>query len=302
MAYHKNIKFIYYRLFSSDLRRHEIFSFIDMIPQFERMPLIDRIHEIDGDKYRLENLERSIFNEIRVYHLRFMKLEEVNLPNLSYDNYESEPLVLEEGQYLGTPLHVLYDIDNEVFMIQQNRPSMNERKLNEYVNYWVHAMNLLDDRHIIEFRPIISNHGVINNGSYKKIELSFANIQEAEIDDNTNLHELINCYQKYGALTGSITISIGHRINNQLNSEEVNSLTQDIINNRGLFNNAKVYYREHDYSGFIDLIEEIMQDTICFIIERRTTLALVTVQISMLDRYAQRINEIMNELGEIDEE
>lgn len=302
MAYNKDIKFVYYRLFSSDLSRHEIFSFIDMIPLFERMPLIDRIHEISGDKYRLENIETSTQNGIRVYHLRFMKLDEVNLPNLSYDNCESEPLVLEDGQYIGTPLHVLYDIDNEIFMIQQNRSSMTVRKLNEYVNYWVHVMNLLDDRHIIEFRPIISNHGIINNGSYTKIELGFANIQEMEIEDNTNLHELINCYQRYGALTGAITLSIGHRTSNQLNSEEVNSLTREIVNNRGLFKNAKVYYKEHDYSGFIDLIEEIMHDSIRFSIERRTSLALVTVQISMLERYCNRINEIMNELGERDEE
>lgn len=297
MAYTKHIKFIYYRLYVSDLKTRKLFSMVGLINRILRYNLKSRIEKIGEDRYRLENIETETRNNIDFYHLRFMKLDDANIPNLSYENDESVPLTLRNGQYIGTALHVLYDISNEIFMIQQNRSSMTIGKLNEYINRWGHKLNLVKDNQFLSFDPILSKKGLCDTGECTKIYMNFANIQQADVPDNTALHHIANFYNMYSGLTGCITISIGHNTSKQLNGEQVRLLSNEISNNRNMFKSAKIYYKTDDYSGFVDLIEDIMHDIIQFDIEKRTVLSLALAQEGMLKRYLSKIINILEELG-----
>ena len=141
------------------------YSLVPLISAIDSLPLKERIREIDHDKYRLEDIYLDDYMGINCYHLRFMRLDEANIPNMSYDDRESAPLELNDGEYLGTPLHILYDIDNEIFMIQQSRTTMSIGKLNRYLSQMAISLNLFDGGSFIEFRPIISiskiGHGAI---------------------------------------------------------------------------------------------------------------------------------------------
>lgn len=102
-------------MFQSDLTESTVYSLVEIIPHIKKMTLKERILKIDHDKYRLENIETEAKNGINFIHLRFMRLDEANIPNLSYEDRESTPLELQDGEYLGTPLHVLYDINNDFY-------------------------------------------------------------------------------------------------------------------------------------------------------------------------------------------
>ena len=56
MSYIKHIKFVYYRLFVSDLSNSQIFSLVELIGNIENYSLKKRILTINDDKYRLENI------------------------------------------------------------------------------------------------------------------------------------------------------------------------------------------------------------------------------------------------------
>lgn len=296
MAYQKHIKFIYYRLFVSDLKNSKLFSMVELINCILEYDLKSRIKKIGDNKYRLENIETETRNNIDFYHLRFMKLDDANLPNLSYENDESVPLTLRDGQYIGTALHVLYDISNEIFMIQQNRSSMTIGKLDEYINSWAHKLNLITDKQFLSFNPILSKKSLCDTGECTKIYMNFANIQKADVSDNTALHHIANFYNMYSGLTGCITISIGHNTSKQLNGEQVRLLSKEISDNRNLFKSAKIYYKTDDYSGFVDLIEDVIHDIIQFNIEKRTVLSLALAQEGMLKRYLSKVRNILEEL------
>lgn len=293
----KNVKYIYYQLFQSNLVEDNVYSLLEIINHLAQLSLRERIIEIDNDKYRLENINPERINNINFVHLRFMRLDEANIPNLSYENQESSPLVLQDGEYLGTPLHVLYDVTNEVCMIQQSRTTMTVGKLNKYLNSYVHRLNLLEDGYFIEFRPILSLSGVRDGAIYSKIELRFANIERVQLNDNSDLHRIIDVYNDYQAITGSITMSLGHYKSRQLLGRKVRLLSRDVERNKEILKSAKLHYKAEDYSGCIDLIKDIIGDEINFDIEKRSSLSFDYAKREMLQRYLLKYNAILNELN-----
>lgn len=293
----KPVKYIYYQLFQSNLEEDKVYSLLEIIKHLAQTSLKERIIEIDYDKYRLENIKPESINNINFVHLRFMRLDEANIPNLSYENRESSPLVLQDGEYLGTPLHILYDVTNEVCMIQQSRTTMTVGKLNKYLNSFVHSLNLLGKDYFIEFRPILSLSGVRDGAVYSKIELRFANIERAQISDNTDLQKIIDVYNDYQAITGSITMSLGHYTSRQLLGRKVRMLSRDVERNKEALRSARLYYKTEDYTGCVDLIQDIIGDEINFDIEKRSSLSFDYAQREMLQRYLSKLNEILNELN-----
>lgn len=293
----KNVTYIYYQMFQSDLTESTVYSLVEIIPHIKKMTLKERILKIDHDKYRLENIETEAKNGINFIHLRFMRLDEANIPNLSYEDRESTPLELQDGEYLGTPLHVLYDINNEIFMIQQNRTTMTVGKLGNYLNTLAHNLGLISKSIFIEFRPIISLGRVRDGAVYTKIVMNFANIEQTPTTDNSDLHRLIEVYNNFQAVTGSVIISLGHYKSKQLLGDKVRNFSRDIENNRDALKSAKIYYKTDDYSGFIDLIEDVLRDEIKFDIKKRSSLSFDYAKSEMMQRYLVRINAILQELN-----
>lgn len=292
----KPIKFIYYQMFKSNLSDDDKYSLVQLISAIDSLPLKERIREIDHDKYRLEDIYLDDYKGINCYHLRFMRLDEANIPNRSYDDRESTPLELNDGEYLGTPLHILYDIDNEIFMIQQSRTTMSIGKLNRYLSQMATSLNLFDGGSFIEFRPIISKSKIGNGAIYKKIDLKFANIERAYIEDTTDLKRIIGVYNDFEAVTGEVIISLGHYRTKQLADKKVRNLCNEIGQNKDYFKSATVSYSSSDGSGIIDLIEDVVKDEISFDIEKRKSLEFIQARNEMLNRYTVRRNEIIHEL------
>lgn len=296
MSYTKRIKFMYYRPFLFSDSGDMIFSLLEIIANIDKQPLKSRIKQFGDNKYRLENIEREHRNNIDFCHLRFMKLDDANLPNLAYEDDRSVPLTLCDGQYLGTALHVLYDVTNDVLMVQQNRNGMGLAKINEYFNAWAHELELVSDSRSVELYPIYSTSGLENVNGYTKVLLKFANLLDAHVPDNSRLRDVISYFHRYEALSGSITIGVGHHTSQRLNSEEMRALSQDISENRHAIKSAQFHYKTEDYTGFVDLIENVMHDVIQFEIERRTVLSLINAQQGMLNRYFERLPDILKEL------
>lgn len=292
----KPIKFVYYRMFSND--DIQPYSIVEIIDAINQMTLMERIRIIDHDRYRLENIYAERINDTDFIHLRFMRLDFANIPNISYDNRESVPLPLDEGQYLGTPLHVLYDVSHQIYMVQQNRTTMSVGKLSQYINIIAHDIGLLNGNTLIELRPIISRNRLRDGAIFSKIELRFANIAEARIDDRTDLFRIVNLYNNYNALTGSIVLGLGHSRNNQLNNQNVRRLCNEIVEYRENITSAKVFYHTDEYQGFINLIKDVINDELRFELEPRQCLTREYAQTEMLQKFIERLPVLLQELGE----
>lgn len=71
----------------------------------------------------------SITLEGDCYHLIFDRLFDNELPIITELSGESTPLEIEQGEYIGNSVSLLYDSTNHLFMIQRNRDSLGPKAL-----------------------------------------------------------------------------------------------------------------------------------------------------------------------------
>ena len=63
-----------------------------------------------------------------------MKLRDTNIPSIVKKEEEAKPLELEDDEYIGEDLVMIYDPKNQVAMIQSNRFAFSKGKLEKYLN------------------------------------------------------------------------------------------------------------------------------------------------------------------------
>lgn len=64
-----------------------------------------------------------------MWSFRFMKLREDNIPSIVRENQEAEAIKLDPDEYIGEGLHMLYDNETGIVMLQVNRFSLGLKRL-----------------------------------------------------------------------------------------------------------------------------------------------------------------------------
>lgn len=130
MAKVKKVGFNFFRPVISNNKDQNYFSFTDI---FENIRL-DYIkgRSTDDEKYKLvytyngepaRLADISIDVETQQYHLVFERLD-YQVPSRTTLHGDSEALELEDDEYIGHDVNVLYDSLNHIFMIQRNRSAI----------------------------------------------------------------------------------------------------------------------------------------------------------------------------------
>lgn len=222
------------------------------------------------------------------YSIRFYKLRETNIPSKIKVGNEAEPIDLDEDEYIGEDMNLLYDRNLGVCMIQSNRMSIGVKRIAEWMS------KDCEQGSRVSFLPIYgkTSAAFLRKKKVRTIDISFGNIKESE--SNQSLGDIIRGVKKFDGLTGHITISVGRKRNSELSIQNTTELIEELDGNRDGIKSAKIRMKD-DENGrmeIVDLFEDVLHDYIPFEIEVKKNLDFDEEHRAMLSCYKNRIEEI----------
>lgn len=294
----KTIKFQYYRLFECCGDNSKLYDFMKLLSKICPLKLADRIKKVSNDKARLEDVVINKANS-NFYAMRFMKLTEYALPHRCKENQQSEDIKLDDDEYIGQDVNVIYDKSIQVFLIQKNRGSLSIKALDQYLNCFYDG----GDNSYLELQPILNtvDPQKLKNTTYKRIEFTFANLEKVKCPDSKNFKKLISTFNDYEGVNATVSISLGRtkkKENKSLNHETVNEAIDEVKNGQVGVDGLKLKYVDSDdLSQIYDLFDNILYETIGYSLEPRTTLAFDYCTDKMSEVFFARLPSIYKLIG-----
>lgn len=274
MSYTKLVKFDYCQLYYKIKKKDRDFKLFDievLINEISEKKLEREVITVyEGCKVRVEKFD---FHDSDVlWTLRILRLREDNLSFIVRPDEEAKPIELGEDEYLGEDMTMLFDVDNNIAMIQRNRYALGFKNLQKLMQKILNKENLL-----IEIRPItkIVDANTIRRDYFKSIEIRFANLKHQDINVmGGSLGTIINAYRALNGGGGAFIVNLGRTKRESLAKEPVRELISDIQQNKELLNAAilKAKDAEDNDIDIINLFDNVYSVFISFELAERTSL------------------------------
>lgn len=291
----RNIKYQYFKM-DSQVRLNGnwvdegAFDFISWIDYVDKHDLEQKTIELKDTKARIEKIQ--FFKEYNVWIVRFMKLREENLPYLAKEKYDAEDIPLQPDEYIGEDMYMLYDIDNQIAMIQSNRFSLGISRLGEFL---IKSQKEKDKR--IRLWPIKDNVDItsLNKIAYRTFELGFSNIENIAGIGKSALGDILKSYRKVCGVSGTIKIGVGRAKDGALDAIEIEKMIAEVQGCENI-TSARVKIRDDDSSRIevIDLLDETVSDIITYELAPRESLSFETATTRMLEKYQRKKGKIVD--------
>lgn len=296
----KDFKFQYYfiNVFDGDKKQQTLFNFAPFITKFLGLSKSNHVININDFKAKIEKIGQV---QERFIHINFVKMIDKALPKKVYaDDRESLDIEFKDDEYLGTDVHILYDMNNKVLMIQKTRESLSIQNIAYYLNEFAHKLKLLDNNQVIDILPIYDGKILSANSIIKKIDLRFANIENVKSNEYNNMLQILSVFNKFNAISGCITMSVG-RTRKELDNGEVMDAVKIVKQLKETYKNcvssAKVSYVENDNSFSYDLFDDIMNDIGRIEVSPRESIKFEDVESEMLRLYNKKLPHLNNVIG-----
>lgn len=294
MAYVRTVKFSYYTVCEvndKEGREPIRFDFERWIAKARESDVEKKEIEIDGLIARLEEYEGDA--EHRIWKLRFMKLRDTNIPSIVKREEDAKPIELEDDEYIGEDLLMIYDPEIQVAMIQCNRFAMSKGKLEKYLNrIWGDT----DCRIVLIHINKAINYNQLKKKNFRKLEVRMSNIHAVE-NTHRPFASIVNSYNTMGSKAGVMAFSLGRGRQSKegLSTSEVPIMLDDIYDNMDIVDNAILKVRDDDNNSnidIVDLFDNCLHEYIDFRLEKRTALAFGYATRIMVQKYLGRKDEI----------
>ena len=298
-TYKRQIKFCYYKVCIctkvNGVETKENFDLVEWLAPIMEKELLHKTVELSDTKVNFDNIHKY---EDNVYVFRVFKLRDSNIPSAVKDGEGAKPLPLDDDEYIGEDMTVLYDWENSICMVQQNRMSVGIARLTEWINKDCGYSE--DEDREVTFVPIAAPYtrDKLKKKYIRSVEFSFANMELCE--GNGSLSSIINCIGKYKGLRAKIEISVGRGNvkDAQLNPNASLELIEDIQNNPGSIGTARAKLKsmsddDKARTELVDIFETSLHDYIEFKIEVRKPLEFELARAEMHDTYRKRREEIL---------
>lgn len=297
MAY-KEFKFHYCFAEMTDLTKNfpMIYSLHDFMEKLSALSPSQTIIDMGNFKAKTERID---IYEDRYIHLSLMKMTEFAMPFKVYDyDKKAEPIELDDDEYLGKDTHILYDMHNNVLMLQVTREALSDTCVQIYFNTLAHDFNLLNKQQVLEITRINDETSLNNKQKNKKIEIRFGNLENTTYYSGTFLGGIIDSFNKIGGIAGNITISTGRRSikNFELEHDNVMQLTKELQDLRDkkveAVSSAKITYMEEGKSFIYDLFDNVMNDIGRISVLPKTSIPFDDIGKMMLELYKNKLPKI----------
>lgn len=299
MIYKRAIKFQYYQIVSINTKNasKRLFNFAKWIDCMADNNLIQMEISFNEAKARIEQFNINANKEI--WGIKLFKLRDTNIPSKAKNNEEAKVIELEDGEYIGEDMFLIFDPNNGIALIQRNRLSLGISRLEEFFTFTYNKY--VDEQNKIEvyIEPILDLHGKekIYSSKYKNLEISFANINEWVLNENRiSLGTLLQPLKNMYGVNGSIKISLGHSRLDTLNRKFIKDLVKEINepSNKRYVRAAKIKIQEEDDCDveIIDLFNDICDEYLEVSVESSKGLGYTMIINAMIEKYMNRKNNL----------
>lgn len=299
MIYKRAIKFQYYQIVSINTKNasKRLFNFAKWIDCMADNNLIQMEISFNEAKARIEQFNINANKEI--WGIKLFKLRDTNIPSKAKNNEEAKVIELEDGEYIGEDMFLIFDPNNGIALIQRNRLSLGISRLEEFFTFTYNKY--VDEQNKIEvyIEPILDLHGKekIYSSKYKNLEINFANINEWVLNENRiSLGTLLQPLKNMYGVNGSIKISLGHSRLDTLNRKFIKDLVKEINepSNKRYVRAAKIKIQEEDDCDveIIDLFNDICDEYLEVSVESSKGLGYTMIINAMIEKYMNRKNNL----------
>lgn len=290
--YNRLIKYHYYRIVLGKINdkgkwiAESPFLFSDWLGRQKTEDKIKKNVELSDCLVYIEKYYKE--KDEDYYSVRFYKLRDTNVPSKIKLGNDAEPVELEEDEYIGEDMNVLYDRTLGVCMVQNNRMSVGVKRIEEWLT------KDCGESYSVKLLPIYNKNILtkkIKSSKIRTIDITFSNLKNS---NHQSLGDIISGIKRYDGLTGHITISVGKKKNFQLDNKNTIDLIEELNDNHNGIRSAKIKMREDDKGRIevVDLFENVLHDYIPFEIETKKNLDFFEEHQAMMDCYKGRIDEI----------
>lgn len=295
MACTRLIKFDYCQLYycvkdlDPDFKLFDIELLIKIISEQHLVRKAIEIYE--GCKIRIEKFDFNDKNAL--WTMRILRLREDNLSFIVKPDEEAKPIELGEEEYLGEDMTMLFDITNNIAMIQRNRYALGFTNLQKTIQKIMCIDGLK-----IDIRPItkIVDARTIQRDYFKSIEVRFANLKNSDINSvGGSLEMIMKTYKELDGGGGSFIVNLGRTRRNSLAKEPVKQLLCDILANQELFNAAILRAKDAEDNDIdvINLFDNVYSVFISYNLAERTSLNYEYCIKKMTEKFLEDIQSIL---------
>lgn len=299
MSYLRTIKFDFCQMFCKTSRKQEEYALFDIeliIHEIEKQELVrQEVDVLEGLKVRIERFDYNA--ESHLWSLRIFRLRDENISYIVKKEEEAKPIELGDDEYIGEDMTMLFDIENNVAMIQRNRYAMGFKNLEKLVQKIIGKEKLK-----IEIRPISKelDPDKIRKDYFKSLEIRFANVQGKDIDSiGGSLGNIIKSYNGLGGYSGGFIVNLGRSRKESLAKEPVRELLCQISDHRDFLSGAvlRAKDQEADDVDIINLLDNVFSIFISFNIPKKTTLSYDYCTRKMTEKFVEN-RQLIKELLE----
>lgn len=273
-------------------KTQRVFDFADWL-QIQRIEgNVKRNITVNNDfQGNLEKIAQSSTNP-NISFARFYKLRDI-VPAKVKDGIGAESIDLDEDEYIGEDVCILYDDSNGVCMLQKNRFSLSYLKIGEWLSL------SCQEGYRVKLKPINDNDifHKLNGKNVRNFDVSFANLSSNFEDvENVSLNQMIRSVQYFEGATANIRIGVGREKHRRLNNHAINLLLEGMNRYRDRFSKAKITLSDENDSNIevLDLLDAIMSSTINVTIKEKEMLDFEDIVRKMQFMYDKKREELSN--------
>ena len=226
----KKIKFDYAQIYSytsgSDkktLENEQLFQLEDFLKFAKSLDVSKLKFPYYGEDVILKEITK--IDNSSLWKLHFIRIRAAELPVIiNNSSNEFKHIDLDDDEYIGEEISVLYDAKRYVMMTQRNRNALGLKGIESFINQ---ALN--DINNIIRIKPIpIANDiKTLKNCLLRKFEVSYANVKSNNANPNSALWNFLSSSSKMNSFRTTISFSIGNgRKKESLTSKEISQFLE----------------------------------------------------------------------------
>ncbi len=242
MSKKKNIKFDYGRIYTYDLessgskvkKNRNPLKLEKILDLALTKTIKERTTSYYGEDVILQKIKK-IDNDL--WQLQFIKQRSAEVPGIiDKKNDEYKKLELDDSEYIGEDVAVLYHEKTNVLMVQRNRSAIGMNGIRVYFEKVLNSSKSVD----IKLVPFTNDLGELKKLIIRKVEVSFAETNDT--CDSSSLIGIICGAKKMKSLSTKVTFSVGHsKKEDSLTQEEVIEFTK--LKEKDGFKKVHVEYR-----------------------------------------------------------
>lgn len=228
MSKKKNIKFDYGRIYLYELesagskvkKKRQVLKLEKILTLALTKSIKERTRSYYGEDIILQKIEKIDEN---LWKLQFIRQRSAEVPGIiDKKSDEFKKLQLDDSEYIGEDIAVLYHEKTNVLMVQRNKNAIG---MNGLRVFFEKVLNNSTKSVEIKLVPFTNNLGELKKLIIRKVEVSFAEINDT--NENSSLMGVIVGAQKMRSLSTKVTYSVGHsKRDNSLTQEEVMEFTK----------------------------------------------------------------------------